>query len=322
MISRRQICGLEHDGSRVLSKFHFWADKGVETACPDIDANWADALVYPHPSLPDRFFVALLAKPRRKSQTEGVPSNLDDESDPEHLVSILVVREFDGAEHVATYRHDNQRHRDTAPEAPNPTPRGREPSPDLWKSLSFDDETLVLDAHGLCEAGLSWVHGNRGWGEISLRRVICRRYPFVTFNTITRTFGFQQYATPDVGDDARAPRPWNQQVLIPWVPRPGEIRIRRFDADDADFVPSRVLRAETGAERESPEGWTIELEGVEEHLAASCSFYPDEDFTVLFIRHLPRYYVWRFVAEEEGEGKSGERPAGSDSECGVLAGDG
>lgn len=297
VISAKQICGLEHDGSRVLSKFDFWADAGIETDCPDLDTDGANALVYPHPHLPDRFFVALATKPSSRLQRGGVLPGVDEESDPQRLVNSLVVREFDGAKHVATYRHRS------TPESPD-----CETHPAQWGPLTFDHDPRALDSHGLCQTGLSHVprprHGNaRPTGARSQHRGD-RHHLSTTFNTITKTFGFQHYAIPHPLD-ARPPTPWNQQVLVPYIPRPGVLQIRRFDAHDADFVPSRVSRAEATGEREIGEGWTVELERLEEHHAGLCTSYHDEDFTVLFIRRLRRYYVWSFVEEEGGTEGSG-----------------
>lgn len=307
VISTKQICSLEHDGSRVLSNFDFQADEDMETDYPDLNTDGAQALVYPHPHLPDRFFIALATKPSSRLQREGVLPGVDEQSDPQRVVNSLVVREFDGAKHVATYRHRS-----------TPEPPDCETHPDQWGPLTLDHDPRALDVHGLCQTGLSHFpsprHGNaRPTGARSQYRGD-RHHLSTTFNTTTRTFGSQQYAIPH-HLDARPPSPWNHQVLVPRIPQPGLLHIRRFDASDADFVPSRVSTAEEG--KECGEGWSVKVEGLEEHQAGLCTFYHDEDFTVLFIRRLQRYYVWSFV-EEEGEMDAGVGRSGSGPGLGVA----
>ncbi|MBE3049578.1 hypothetical protein IMZ48_45200 [Candidatus Bathyarchaeota archaeon] len=132
-----------------------------------------------------------------------------------------------------------------------------------------------------------------------------------SFNVITKRFAVQRHLEPRAMC-CRGEAPWLQQELIPWVPRPGVLHVRRFDADEADFCPTRLSFPEKNGEREVPEGWKIELQGLQEHMAdTNCPLYHDGDFTVMILEDFKRIFVWSFVEDEEGEDKAGSGARGS-----------
>ncbi|SPO03642.1 uncharacterized protein DNG_06325 [Cephalotrichum gorgonifer] len=284
------------------------ADEGIREECPNFDMTWANALIYPHPSLPGRSFVTILGG----LNLEPLPGKKAPSGEEvyQHPVRYLLVREYDGDEHVATYQYhvwklqaaglleggglESQAIRDRA--GPH------------WDNLFLEYEAGYLDSNGLYAMGYFQAFATdeddlRAAGLPSLPEGLVTYVIYPTFNAITKEFGFQRYASPDPSASTLHP-PWNHQTLVPDVPRPGVLHIRRFDVDGADYVPTEVSRGETKGERRSRDGWDIELEGLEEHMVDMCLFHHDEDFTVLFIEKFNRYFVWNFVEDDEEEAGS------------------
>lgn len=307
-----QICVLDHDGSRLLTKLHFRADEGLEEKCAGFWTEFRPVFIYPHPHFEDRFFFAILGYMDEEPPPEGVASAADVEPEPQAPLKYLAVREFHGATPVALYHHDMYKLQAGKLVLPDPAPKSdsaRRNAAALWQVFSHADGTEALDAQGTFGTGFSSV------GERDDRVLDAAGLPPVPegfksyiyqwdFNVLTKDFCVQRHLEPK-GMASRYGPPWDQQGLVTWVPRPGVMRVRRFDADEADFVPTRVSRPGATREREVPEGWTIELQGLQERVSHDCELYNDEDFTVLLLGDLRGLYVWSFVEDEEGEGEPG-----------------
>ena len=286
-----RVCVLDHDGTRVHTKLYIKVDEGLEKR-PGLPTETECKDIYPHPQDDDRFFIVLV----RRDANPASPAN-------NQKRRIVVVREY----HISRCPEDNGK-------GPAGSQSGRFIDNDMCMDIHHCFQVDALDDHG--SFGVEWWivrrTDNEGLEAASLPSLPKEfsRYNFqASFNTITKVVGFERHVDPRFSGAILPGPPWNQQDLIPFVRRPGLINIRRFDADFASFVATGVSRPETRGEREVPEGWTIELEGVEQIEADSARFFHDTDFTIYFMEDYNRIYVWGFVEDEQGGGhaSSGSR---------------
>lgn len=287
VLYRMQVCILDHDGSRVLTKYHFGADEALKNKLRNFSKESGTVLIFPHPHDLDCFFVAIRGWLGRDPLSED-----EDVSDcgSADYAKRLIVAEFKGSLHIATYQ-------------------------DPWETFSraddkidFADEAEALDDMGTYATGHWRLEGrDRRAVEIAGAPPLPKgfaRYDIQTcFNTITREFGIQRHLIPSGARDHKCGAPWNLQNFIPYVPEPGLLKIRRFDAADADSYPTRSSRPETNGERvDFSRDWTIRSPVVDEFAEQSCRFYHDEDFTVMLLEELHLVYVWSYVDDEEAWG--------------------
>ena len=280
-----QVCVLDHDGSRVLTKHYFKANEGFELFRGFFTDN-GTVVIFPHPHDPDRFFVAIKGWLNRDppSEDEDLSEGDSGMSEP---TNYLIVREFVGSLHIATYK-------------------------DSWLSCPVMDEDICFST----EAEALDDQGTYATGHWSIERTDDKglkaaglppppkgfsRYNFQTsFNTITREFGIQRHVVPETIRAGRCSAPWGHQDFFPYVREPGVLKIRRFDADNADFYPSRPSRPKSKGERaDFLRDWTVTSPMIDEVTEQTCRFFHDKDFTIMFLEESHLVHVWGYVDDEE-----------------------
>ena len=290
----KQLCVLDHDGSRVATAFHFNVTEGLEDECPRFSVKRAPVF-FPHPHLRDRFFASIpgvmdLDPPAPEPGKSGDSPPYATAPDQ---VPHVVVREFDGASHVATYHHEIWKVK-----AGNMLldPRAdveaiRRTIARLDAQVSFSDGTVAPDARGsyvTCGFPVRRREQQPPPTAADAMAATGFSYAFSSFNTVERDFDVQVYTDPMFDWFWRGEVLWENQGLLPCVPRPDVLRLRRFDAQAVGFSPAQE------GERKVPWGWEVEVQGIEEHMASSCMVFNDEDFVVLAAEWLGRYFVWGF----------------------------
>ncbi|MBE3045702.1 hypothetical protein IMZ48_24780 [Candidatus Bathyarchaeota archaeon] len=319
VMHRRQICILEHDGSRLLTKFHFSADKGLDKDCPTFRAEPGRVFLYPHPHLQDRFFAAGMGHVDMEPLSDDVASPgeagaakldspVDANSKGSGRVRTLLVREFHGDSPVAVYRHDIHKPHPSGLVLPHAgTSSQSDPSKVDNLQQQFYEANWgidVLDGQDSFGTG-SWSVGAPGPRVLDAAGLplVPDELAFSTyqssFNAVTKDFSVQRHLDPRCNLAVYYAPPWEQQKLIPWIPRPGLLRLRRLDALEADFCPTRVPGPES--QGESEDGWTVELKEVEGHMLRCHRLYNDEDFTLLHMEFYDQFCVWSFVEDGEGD---------------------
>lgn len=285
-----QVCILDHDGSRVLTTHHFKADDDPELFSKFF-TNKGIVLIFPHPHDPDRFFLAVQGwlnrnPPDDDDEDEDEHSASEDDVDMEEPTKYLIVMEFAGSCHIATYH-------------------------EAWPICSVEDEDICFST----EAEVLDDQGTYATGHWSIPRSDERALHFsglptppegfnytiqTSFNTVTREFGIQSHLVPATLRAGRCGAPWALQDFIPHVPKPGVLNIRRFDAEDADVYPTRPSRPESKGERaDFGRDWTIESSLIDEVMERTCQFFHDEDFTVMFLEESHLLYAWSYVDDKE-----------------------